>query len=126
MKVIGLASKEDVYKIFSNLLSASLSISDRDKAVITELVKADKSVLKFIPETIPMKENVALIAGLLLEHTSRASTVLMTHIKSATDILRLVVQLIGCDVSLKEKTRFRLSTKPRKLVMALLNNFKYP
>ena len=88
-KVINLVTVEDVYQIFTNLLAAKASISDANKAVVSELVKTDPEVLALIPATIPMKENLALIAGLVIQHTTVAAEHMKQHFKTATDVLRL-------------------------------------
>jgi len=125
-KIIGLATVEDVYQIFSNLLAAKASISDSNKAVISELVEHDQEVLAYIPIMIPMKENLALIAGLVIQHTNVAVESMKQHFKTATDVLRLAVQLSGGDVSLAVKSKFKMTNKERKVIMGLLDNVSDP
>lgn len=124
-KVIGLATEEDVYQIFTNLLASKSSISAENKDVITALV-AENGMFEYIPDMIPMKENIALIAGLLIKHTDEALPVLVKHIKTATDVLRLAAQLCEGDVSLAEPTKFKLSNKERRIIMGLLDAVNNP
>lgn len=123
LKIIGLTDTAGVYSIFTNLLAAKSSISEDNQNVVTSLVKND-NMIAFIPDAIPMKENLALIAGLLIQFTDDADVVLSKHFKTATDVLRLAVQLSGGDVSLAAKTRFKLKNKERRVIMALLDNVK--
>jgi len=137
LKIIKLINVEDVKQIFTNLLEAKSSISEDNRDIITKLVKEDPSMFTCVSNMITMKENVALIAGLAVDYTydpngshsdytTIASYILIDYIKTATDVLRLAVQLSGGDVSLKEVTRFRLSNKERRVIMWLLDNVNSP
>lgn len=126
LKVIRLADSMTVLEIFQNLLSAKSSLSEEDRKLIEALVVEDVTVLLNVPAIVPMKENVALIAGLCIEYMDEPSDVLLDHIKTATDVLRLAVQLVGGDVSLKEPCKIKLSNKNRRLIMTLLDNVKNP
>jgi len=126
LKVIGLVNEDEVVTIFQNLLAAKSSISVEDAILIEELVAEDTMILHKVPTEIPMKENVAFIAGLAVKYTDNPSDVLLDHIKTATDILRLAVQLSGGDVSLKEPCKIKLNNKARRLIMTLLDNVKRP
>lgn len=126
LKIIGLADSMTVVEIFQNLLSAKSSISIEDLEVVEKLVVEDVNILNSVPSVIPMKENIAFIAGLCVKHMEVPSDVLLDHIKTATDILRLAVQLQGGDVSLKEPCKIKLNNKNRRLIMTLLDNVKNP
>jgi len=127
-KIITLGTEEDVYDIFSNLIASKTSISSTDKETIEKIFMLDKNPITHrIPDEIPMKENVALVAGLLLKYLpDSALSVLSKHIKTATDVLRFATQLSGGDVSLKENTKFKLKNQERNLIMGLLNEIKNP
>lgn len=136
LKIIKLIDENDVKQIFTNLLEAKSSISEDNRDIITKLVKEDPSMFTCVSK-ITMKENVALIVGLAVDYkyetngshndyTMEAATILIDNIKTATDVLRLAVQLSGGDVSLKEVTRFRLSNKERRVIMWLLDNVNSP
>ena len=124
-KLITLVDKNEVYSMFTNLLAAKSSISEDNRNAIGDLVEQE-NMISYIPDVIPMKENIALIAGLLIKHTNEADAVLIKHFKTATDVLRLAVQLSEGDVSLKEATRFKLNNKERRVIMALLDNISNP
>jgi hypothetical protein len=135
LKIIGLITAEDVGQIFTNLLAAKSSISEDNRVVITKLIQEDPAMFTYVPAEISMKENAALIAGLAVDyvHTGDridyshvASDILLGNIKTATDVLRLAVQLSGGDVSLAEPTKFRLSNKQRRVIMWLLDSVNSP
>lgn len=134
LKIIGLATEDDVDQIFINLMSSKSSISEDNRDIVEKLVRQDPSLFTLVPSTIPMKENVALISGLAVEYEHKtgndfsqaAANILVGNVKTATDVLRLAVQLSGGDVSLKEPTRFRLSNKQRRVIMWLLDSVNSP
>ena len=126
LRVIHMAKVDDAYNIFSNLISAKSSISDRDKKAIELMIKEDRTATQHIPTNIVLKENIALVCGLLIKYNKNYSTIISSLIKTATDVLRLAVYLSGGDVSLKEKTKFKLSNKERNIIMSLLDGISNP
>jgi hypothetical protein len=126
-KVIKLADESAVYTIFSNVVGSRSPISETDKEFITDIVKHElDNVVNYLPEEITQKEIIALLGGLLLEYTQSAEAVLLKHVKTSTDVLRLAVQICDGDVSLKDNTKFKLTNGQRRIVMTLLNNVKCP
>lgn len=127
LKIISLGTDSDVFAIFTNLLAAKSSISESDKEVVSDLVEALKDdVGAYIPSAITLKENIALLAGLLIKHTAIAENVLSQHVGTATGVLRIAAQLSGGDISLKEVTRFKLRNAEKNIIMSLLNNVASP
>ncbi len=134
LKVIDLITSDDVKQIFVNLLSAKSSISEEDRIVIDMMISNDPSLFELVPD-MHMKEVIAVVAGLAVDYAwdgtgdnyvMAASNVLIDNMKTATDVLRLAVQLSGGDVSLAEKSRFKLKNKNRRVIMWLLNEIKHP
>lgn len=126
-KVISLGTEKDTFTLFKNLLSSKSSISESDKEFITDLVVSlGDSVLAYLPEQIHMKEQLALISGLLIQYTSLSEKTLPKYFKTATDVLRLAIQLSGGDVSLATHSKIKLSNKHRRLIMTLLENIHSP
>jgi hypothetical protein len=117
---ISTADKEDSVIIFKNLLSSTVSISKDDLKNIKKLI-IDYDYKNHIPEDIPFKENVVVVAQALLESNVPLSTI-KNLLKTPTDVLRFTCSLCGGDVSLSEKTKFKLKRSQRRLVMDLLNN----
>ena len=85
-----------------------LSPDDRDalKAIVSEY---NLTALTWTPEVIPVRENVAIVFGTLLQSCARDEvwTHAKRHIKTATDVLRIVAVMSGTDGSLLRETVFR-------------------
>jgi hypothetical protein len=127
LKIISLAKESELHDIFTNLISGKTSISESDKSFITDMVKFEgDTIINYVPKIITMKEQLALISGLLINHTSISAKTLPPYFKTATDVLRLAVQLSGGDVSLAKKTRFKLSGAQRRSIMMLIDQVKFP
>jgi hypothetical protein len=128
LDVIDLGSQKDFESIFGTLLSAKSSISQSDKDVVTWFVKnySDK-IVGLLPEAVPLKENLGLLAANLLQNTNSAGSIIK-YVKTATDVLRIAVALSGGDVSLSENTKFgKFNRKTRRFLLGLLeetNNTK--
>jgi hypothetical protein len=127
LTIIYLAKESDIHDIFTNLIGGKTSISESDKSFITEMVTFEgDTIINHVPKVITMKEQLALISGLLVNHTSLSAKTLPPYFKTATDVLRLAVQLSGGDVSLSRKTRFKLSGAQRRAIMMLIEQVKFP
>ena len=126
LKVIKLGDEEDFISIFTSLLSAKSSISEYDKANVKAFIELyGKTIMEYVPETIPMKENIALFVSSTLEAGIADAGKISNYIKTPTDVLRLAVTLSGGDVSLATKTKFNKFKRPvRKFFLALLENSK--
>jgi hypothetical protein len=110
LKVIDLGSKADFEQIFTSLVGANSSLSERDKAIVAWFVeKYGDDLLRLMPTEIPQKENLALLAGLLLRRSE--PTFLLPQLKTATDVLRVAAVMSGGDVSLASPTKFRKFTR---------------
>jgi hypothetical protein len=88
LRVIDLGSQEDFERIFTGLVGSNGSLSDDDKAVVAWFVETyGDGLLRLLPPEVPQKENLALLAGLLLKRSE--PTYLLPHLKTATDVLRV-------------------------------------
>ena len=67
-------------------------------------------IKRLLPDQIPCKENLAFLGAELIRNTSDADAVLGTHVKTATDVLRLAVAMSGGDVSLAQACKFAKAT----------------
>jgi hypothetical protein len=123
LDVIDLGTQAEFDGICTTLLSAKSSISESDKAVVTWFAETYKDkVLELVPEKVPMKEQMALIVGLVLKHTNSADK-LSKLVKTPTDVLRIATALAGGDVSLAENTKFKkFSRSVRRFLLGLLEN----
>jgi len=100
-KEIGLITEDEFNKIFNRLVCSNESISDKDKDVVKWFITNRSDIS--IPDEIPYKENMCVVAGLMLDKGKDIAPL----IKTATDVLRVVTYLNDGDVSLAENTKFK-------------------
>lgn len=124
VKVIELGTEEEFYNIFYNIMNSKTSISEEDKKDLIWFFKNDINYYKYIPEEITMKENIALIAKLIIENAPIISIKpIEKYFNTATDVLRLATAMSNGDISLSENTKFRsFKRKERRLILQLLEN----
>lgn len=122
LRVIDLGDDADFRAICTTLLAARSALSPTDRADLAWFFQSyGDQAIALIPREVPLRENVALLATLLLRHTSRGVEVLRHYVKTATDVLRLAVALSDGDVSLAAATKFRRFSRPeRRLLLELL------
>lgn len=108
---------EDFSKQGSDILSRKSSLSGDEKAFILDLIQQGK-VLEVRGDLY--KENLpyAYIIG--------GVNAVRDHISGATDIMRIATLLSDptADISLKDNTRYRISTRHKKALLGLLNDVK--
>lgn len=124
MTVLSIGNSEDLMKILTNLASSKTSISQQDKEDIITIIKATPNYAKYLPDTIPLKENVALIGKLIIEEAPiKSAAPIKKYFKTATDVLRLVTAMSDGDISLAAKTKYRsLKRCERRIILDLLAN----
>lgn len=125
LKVIEPGTRDDFNSIFTNLLKSKIPVSETDRADIEWFIKTyNTKVYSLAPAEIPLKENVACYIGALLKsRTDNAENALLTHSKTATDVLRIATALSGGDISLAENSKFTsISKSNRKLLLRSLEN----
>ena len=124
MTILSIGNSEDLMKILTNLASSKTSISQQDKEDIVTIIKATPDYAKYLPDTIPLKENVALIGKLIIEEAPiKSATPIKKYFKTATDVLRLVTAMSDGDISLAAKTKYRsLKRCERRIILDLLAN----
>lgn len=116
--VIDLGTTAELDSLFTQLVGGNTSLSEQDRADVAQFIQTyGDSVALLLPDTIPQKETLAFVAGLLLDRVGVLSGV----IKTATDVLRLAVALSGGDLSLATPGRFKTFSRPeRRLLLGLL------
>ncbi|OUM62485.1 hypothetical protein PIROE2DRAFT_11240 [Piromyces sp. E2] len=100
-------------------------IKDLELKVLSTFIENEKEHLKYIPETINNKENLANICNLLLKHHPEPPfDVILPKFKNVNDVLRLALVLSGHNASdLGKSVRFKsFKQSERRLLMKLLNN----
>ena len=120
LRALDLGTKADFEAIFTGLVGSNGSLSDDDKAVVAWFVETyGDDLLRLMPPEIPQKENLALLAGLLLKRSE--PTFPLPHLKTATDVLRVAAVMSGGDVSLAAPTKFqKFSRRERRFLLRAL------
>jgi hypothetical protein len=97
---------------------------DSLKTLVTAL---GPRVLPWLPARIPVKETLAVVFGALLQDARTAGDVLTAasaHVKTATDVLRVLVAWLGGNPDLTAKVPLRSVPRPlRRAVVRLLESF---
>lgn len=125
LTVLDVGTDEDLFEIMNNLIGSKTSLSETDKIDMIWLIKNSGIINNKLPDTIPFKENVAVICKLIMDNTSEIEwySVLHKYLKTATDILRFVTYLSDGDISLATNTEYKsLPRKQRELILKLLDN----
>lgn len=122
MAVLSVGNHDDLMTIFTNLVESKTSISEQDKEDIETIVLACPDYTVYLPDTIPLKENVAFVGKLIIEKAPiKSADSISKYFKTATDVLRLVTALSDGDISLASKTKYRnLRRVERRMIMDLL------
>lgn len=124
-KVLTFMGYDGLKETFQNIICARSSISTNDREFITRMLSDVLHINEYdswLPKEIPFKENAGLVLGEILKRDAKvACSYASQYIHTATDILRLVVQLSGGDVSLATPSKIKLNNLQRKFVMAVMN-----
>jgi hypothetical protein len=110
---LGGALDDEVRDLYLSLAGSRTPLSEDDLGALATL--AEHCVAGPQPETIPIRENRALINQVRLRHGAELL------VDTVTDVLRLACALSDGDVSLQAPTRFRSMGRPvrRQLLAAL-------
>ncbi|MGC4042194.1 MAG: TerD family protein [Armatimonas sp.] len=126
LTVLDLGDGSELKTLFIQLAGGNVALSPQDREDLTLLLFTwESDALALLPETVPQKENLALIAGLLCTYLGiqAARSFLTPRVSSATDLLRFAVALSEGDLSLAKASRFKPLSRPvRRLILELLEN----
>ncbi|CCF15198.1 putative uncharacterized protein [Brevibacillus laterosporus GI-9] len=121
--VIELGNEEELEQIFWNLVQSKTSLSETDKDDLSFFIQEYQVLDKLVQLDIPLKENIALLTGLLFSSSKLSPAFFSKHIKTATDVLRVATALSGGDINLSSATPFRKFTRSqRRFILGLLEN----
>lgn len=122
LTVLTVGTTDDILDIFKNLVSSKTSLSVQDKGDVENIIATYSNFYDYLPDEIPLKENVALIGKLILARAAiKNAGAIQKYYKTATDVLRLVTALSDGDISLAAETKYRsLRRCERRMVMDLL------
>lgn len=121
-KTLTLGSEEDVAAILAQILGANASVTDKDKEIVTFLMKSytEQQLVAAMPASIPFKENLCTFVADCLD--KNLSALGMAALKTATDVLRVATHLSGGDVSLAANTKFKsFKRSVRRVLVERLN-----
>lgn len=108
--------------LFSSLCARTQALSADDRSALEIIVSSyGTAMLDWLPDTIPVRENVAIVFGTLVrhcppEHVLPHAALRMT---SATDVLRFITVMSGADASLApQQIRSRRGDAARPVLAA--------
>ena len=124
--VLDVCTDKDVVTVFKNIMSANTSISEQDKNELRYFFEVFDNAFSYIPETIPFKENMSVVAKMVFESNNKKKIVgLRKLMKTATDVLRFITELSNGDVSLASNCRYKnFKRKDRRMLLNLLDGMK--
>ncbi|MBK9370865.1 MAG: hypothetical protein IPN01_31990 [Deltaproteobacteria bacterium] len=110
LQVLHPSAEEPAARALLERLCARAQAMSPDDVAALKLLVAEKglTLLAWLPEQIPVKENLAIVLGGLLKAHPNDTAVhaqLSARLKTATDVLRVIAVLSGADVSLQAKTK---------------------
>ena len=119
---LGVADDHTASEVLLSLLESKIPPSVQDREDLAGLLTAGVT-LSAMP-VVPCRETLAYAMALAEKHNlPTLSTLLIPQIKTATDVLRLMVALQGGDASLTEDTRFKaVPRKTRRMILGLLEH----
>jgi hypothetical protein len=113
-KSLGIITESELDDVFTEILESADSISGFSKEVVEWFVDSGRALN--VPDVIPFKENICLLAGIYLKNDMWN----VELVKDTTDVLRILTYLNDGDISLAEDTKFK--SLPRKVRRVLTNS----
>ncbi|MBT3219507.1 MAG: hypothetical protein HN348_10480 [Proteobacteria bacterium] len=115
---LGTDVDKEAKAMFLSFCARQQVLSPIDQAHFATLIEGyGELAIDWIPESIPVKENVALVFGALLRNCDQSTILPLTkpHMSTATDVLRLLVAFSGADPALQGQTTYQRLTLPTPL-----------
>lgn len=124
LKVIELGSEDDLIKYTSKLANSSISMSNSQKEYLESLICRYYDELNVDMFDMKNKENMAYVVHSLyrLSHQNLAKQIAINHVKTSTDVLRLIMIFSNGDHTLasREHDLSSLKRAERRLLLELL------
>jgi len=111
---LGASLDEAAKQLFVAPCERKQALSPDDRAALIAIVAAYRAhVLAWLPKVVAVRENVAIVFGVLFQHCGADDVlpVAKRYLVTATDVLRFVAVVSGTDGSLLRETMFK--TSPR-------------
>lgn len=99
---------EEARTMFGALCARTQALSPDDRADLTTILdEFGATVLGWVPDTIPLRENIARVFGVLFDacDPSEVLEVARKHMTTATDVLRFIAAYSGADPALQPVTK---------------------
>ncbi len=96
-----------VKELFLRLCERKQALSETDRTTLAAIAREYKTqILAWLPATIPVRENVAIVFGTLFQECPSAEVlpIAKRYLLTATDVLRFLAVYSGCDGSLLQET----------------------
>jgi len=124
--VISMGNINEYYQMMSDIMSSSTPFSSSDINDLENFIRYDECHLEYIPETIPLKENIAQISRLLFkyhENMSQTNLILPKYEKpEVDDVLQLALTINNIDMPLHSSPNFEhIDFHKIELILELLN-----
>ncbi len=116
-KVIGLVGNSEYGAMFNALCASHDSVTELDKEILRSMI-IDEG---YAPLEVNHNELKCFLAGVMYEQDMPFSFVLTT-----SDILRIATYFSGGDISLAEKTKFKLNRPQRRFITRMIDTFAKP
>lgn len=107
LTAISVGEEKNLDEIIHNLMSSMVTYSQNDKDDLAVLSQEYKEFEKAIPEKIPNKENLIWMANAYTQKGIIKTNPFLGKIKTATDVLRLIVARNDGDITLSSPTKFK-------------------
>lgn len=107
---LGIDLDAETRAFFESLCARRQALSPTDREALVVIVRdRGMRVLDWLPETIPLRENIATIFGTLFAQCDPSSVLphARRYLTTATDVLRLIAVYSGTDGSLLPETVYR-------------------
>jgi len=101
---------DEARSLFVSLCERKQALSPSDREALVVVLREHKSdVLSWLPSTITVRENVAIVFGTLFQNCDPSEVLphARKYMKTATDVLRFIAVLSGTDGSLLRETTFK-------------------
>ncbi|OUM65864.1 hypothetical protein PIROE2DRAFT_7022 [Piromyces sp. E2] len=128
LKILSIGDTDEFYKMMMSLMSSPEAISKNDLSDLHSFIKYEENRLKYIPETITNKENLANIINKLLLYCMIEPPLefILPKFNNVNDVLRLALVMSGNQASdLGKSVKYKsFKNSERRLLMELLNHCK--
>lgn len=106
---LGESEVDETRALFASLCARKQALSPDDRDALLDVINEYRErVLDWLPDEIPLRENIALLFGTLAKSCAPAAVLphAQRHMRTATDVLRFIAVLSGANAALASETFF--------------------